>query len=186
MDRFHFNNTPSLIFLTKQIKDLYRIHKVNLLNAATLYDGIQNIVNIKKTLDFIEFQRPNLSYYLYNKNNNFFKEFIDQISGLTTTEDDYYSAIVNFVKNNNILYRYTEFLDDIDGGHGSISDGAHNYINILNHDYLQLCMENKDDISAAIYLLLAPPSLGGNYNIWGFIINDFNKNIYSQKITAQK
>ena len=198
LERFHFNITPLLTLLTKKITNLWDVYKMNLLNAADVYADINKIVNMTKTLEFAEFQRPNLSNYIHTllitKTNinwadeliagnpvtgNYysFKYLIDNIQGA-----DYYTAINNFVKHNNILYLYKQYFDAIKAA-GTIV--GHN-ISLANFDYLQLKMKRNDHISAAIYLLLAPedtitaPAIAAAYNsIQKHIINDFNTKIYN-------
>jgi len=198
LERFHFNTTPSLTLLTKKITNLWNVYKMNLLNAADVYADINRIVNMTKTLEFAEFQRPNLSNYIHtllrnetdinwantgNTDNYYsFKYLIDNIQGA-----DYYKAINNFVKHNNILYLYKKYFDEIKGN-GTIA--LHN-IDLANFDFLQLSMKRDDHISAAIYLLLAPApdtAVGGTAagghaaaytNIQKHIINAFNTKIYN-------
>ena len=197
LERFHFNITPSLTLLTKEITNLWNIHKMNLLNAADVYADINRIVNMTKTLEFAEFQRPNLSNYIHKllttKTNinwansgatgNYysFKYLIDNIQGA-----DYYTAINNFVKHNNILYLYKQYFDVI-----KVNGTIRADISLANFDFLQLSMTRNDHISAVIYLLLAPApdtAVGGTAagghaaaytNIQKHIINDFNAKIYN-------
>jgi hypothetical protein len=202
LERFHFNTTPSLTLLTKKITNLWNVYKMNLLNAADVYADINRIVNMTKTLEFAEFQRPNLSNYIHtllrtktdinwanvvpveNENYYSFKYLIDNIQGA-----GYYTAINNFVKHNNILYLYKQYFDAI-----KVTGTIGADIDLANFDFLQLSMKRNDHISAVIYLLLAPetaatPALTAAVAAAGIIhvpdsiqkhiINDFNAKIYN-------
>ena len=199
LERFHFNNTPSLQLLTTKIINLYHTYKMILLNAADLYADINKIVNMTKTLDFTEFQRPNLSNYLnkllitrtninwtdlnhyspenYYSFHNLIRNNLED--GLVNNPKKYYSTINDFIKHNNILYLYKKYFNDIKTN-GKINAD----IDISNNDYLQLNMKSNSDISFAIYLLLAPEDTtsgipAARNNLQKYIINNFNTKIYN-------